>query len=65
MREPLAPPDINPVHCVVCLNLGKLTPATWAVATVSIAYMACDEHADELEAQGLACIKTRRAGGAT
>lgn len=64
--KPIKPADWYPVHCAVCIQAGRATPATWLVnrGRGTNSYHACDTHRDQLEAHGIAALrpgKTRKA----
>jgi hypothetical protein len=55
-----------PVHCAVCIQAGKSTPATWLVnrGPGTYSYHACDAHRAALEQHGTAALRRRRTGKA-
>lgn len=65
--KPIKQSGWYPVHCAVCIQAGRQTPATWLVnrGQGTTSYHACDEHRDQLEQHGITALrrttKTRKA----
>lgn len=62
MRQHLKQKKGNPVHCVLCIQTGAKTPATWQVlgALGAKSLAACDDHVDIIEQQGVHAVAPKK-----
>jgi hypothetical protein len=53
--------DWFPTHCCLCVQRGHYTPAKWIISRGQgrKSYLACDEHRDEVERNGVNLPKKR------